>query len=336
VNCSHLSGWLPIRLYWQGAQAMVDWCYLGERRFAEPFFEQTVVACLQNPFETIFRHQTPVEVLGELYEQRPGIAPSGFVLHMSRCGSTLVSQALAALPDAVVLSEPNPIDQVLRAGLRNPALSDDQRVAWLRWMLSALGQPRVGGESRLFVKFDSWHTLDLPLIARAFPEVPWIFLYREPVEVMVSHQRERGAQMVPGMMLSLLKALGPEALSLSLDAYCARVLREICGAALRYRGLGNDRFVNYSQLPEALWSEILPFFGVARDAAGLDAARRVLGVHAKRPQQPFSHDGAAKRAAATPELHDLAAQWVGPHFQQLEALRLSQPSFSPASKQSLS
>jgi hypothetical protein len=331
VNSSHLIGWLPIRLYWQDAQLIVDWCFLGERRFSAPFFEQTVAACLRHPFEALFRHQTPFEALGELYEERPGIAPSGFIFHMSRCGSTLVSQVLAALPDAVVLSEPNPIDQVLRAIQRNPALCDDQRVAWLRWLLGALGQPRAGGERRLFVKFDSWHALDLPLIARAFPDVPWIFLYRDPVEVMVSHQRERGAQMVPGMVLSMRQALGPDALNLSLDAYCARVLSEICGATLRYSALGHGRLLNYAQLPDALWSEILPFFGVAPEADGYDVARRATAVHAKRPTEPFAGDADEKRAAASPELRAEVARWVLPHYQQLEALRLAQTTLSPAS-----
>ena len=55
-----------------------------------------------------------------------------------------------------------------------------------------------------FVKFDSWNTLDLALIRRAFPDVPWIFLYRDPVEVIVSHMRQRGSQMIPGAFEKLM------------------------------------------------------------------------------------------------------------------------------------
>jgi predicted ribosomally synthesized peptide with nif11-like leader len=41
-----LDGWIPIRVGRRGAQTVVEWCYLGKRRFSEPFFEQTVAACL--------------------------------------------------------------------------------------------------------------------------------------------------------------------------------------------------------------------------------------------------------------------------------------------------
>lgn len=331
MNTDHLVGWLPIRLYWQGVQAMVDWCFMDERRFAEPFFEQTIGACLRNPFEVIFRHQTPIELLGELYHERPGIAPSGFIFHMSRCGSTLLAQSFASLPQAVVLSEPGPVEHVLRANRRNPAVSDEQRVEWLRWMIGALGQPRAGGERHLFVKFDSWHTLDLPLIARAFPNVPWIFVYRNPVEVMVSHQRQPGAQMVPGMILPMLEVLGPEAMQEPLAGYCARVLHHICAAALRYRTLGAARLINYAQLPDAIAAEIAPFFGVGLDAEARAAVQRVAAVHAKQPKQPFVVDTDDKRNAANPELRAFAAQWVDPLYRQLEALRLARPEFSLAS-----
>jgi hypothetical protein len=53
-------------------------------------------------------------------------------------------------------------------------------------MVAALGQARAG-ETRLFLKLDCWHMRDLPLFRRAFPNTPWVFLYRDPVEVLVSH-----------------------------------------------------------------------------------------------------------------------------------------------------
>ncbi len=72
--------------------------------------------------------------------------------------------------------------------------------SWLRGMLSALGQRRNGDEKKFFVKFDSWHTINLPLIRRAFPDVPWIFLYRDPLEVMVSQLRQGALNTVPGFI----------------------------------------------------------------------------------------------------------------------------------------
>ena len=68
-------------------------------------------------------------------------------------------------------------------------------------MVSALAQPRRG-EQALFVKLDSWHTLALPLFRRAFPSVPWVFLYRDPVEVPVSQLEAAGIQTDPTLQVA--------------------------------------------------------------------------------------------------------------------------------------
>ena len=81
---------------------MVDWGCLGKERFTDPLFEQTIDVCLRHPFNLLFRHQTPIELLGEVAATFPMVPPSGFIFHLSRCGSTLVSQMLAALPQNIV------------------------------------------------------------------------------------------------------------------------------------------------------------------------------------------------------------------------------------------
>ena len=61
-----------------------------------------------------------IDVLLEWQEQSPGLPPSGFIFHMSRCGSTLAARMLAASPRNIVLSEADPIDYVLRAPCATP------------------------------------------------------------------------------------------------------------------------------------------------------------------------------------------------------------------------
>ncbi len=175
---AQLSSWVPIEVYWHHTQLMVDWCYMGNRRFTEPFFEQTINALLRHPFNLLFRHQTPIDGLAELQAVQPGVPPAGFIFHMSRCGSTLIAQLLAALPQCIVLSEAGPIDTVVRAHHHHPGISDDQRCVWLRSLLGALAQRRHEQEQHFVIKFDSWNIMDLPIIRRAFPTVPWVFVYR--------------------------------------------------------------------------------------------------------------------------------------------------------------
>ena len=62
-----------------------------------------------------------MSALEELNERSAGLAPSLFLFHVSRCGSTLISQMLAALPQNVVISEAGPMDAILRSHLRNRA-----------------------------------------------------------------------------------------------------------------------------------------------------------------------------------------------------------------------
>src|ERR1700692_3108813 len=101
-----------------------------------------------------------------------------------------------------------------------------------------------GAERHYFVKLDSWHALALPRFRRAFPNVTWLFLYRDPVEVMVSQIRQRGAQMVPEIVPPGL--YGIDAFDFAdLEAYSARVLAKICQAAADHAGAGGGLLVNY-------------------------------------------------------------------------------------------
>jgi hypothetical protein len=314
-------GWLPVRTQWRDREFHLDWSYVGPQRLREPFFEETVLRCLSKPFNRLFRYSTPIGALAGWLREHPGLPPTGFIFHMSRCGSTLVSQMLAAIPGNVVVSEASPIDAVVQARRTRPDLGDEQHAAWLRWMIGALGQPRCGEERHFFVKLDSWHALALPLFRRAFATVPWIFLYRDPVEVLTSQLRRRGMHMVPGLIGQDVFGFAPSQAAQAPETYCAQVLARICDGALREYAPGAALLVNYRQLPAVLWSDVLPHFGVpcsARDRAAMaDAAR----YDAKSPQLPFINDSAAKQELATDKVRSAARQ-LGRRHARLEALRL--------------
>ncbi len=300
---------------------MIDWCYLGKTRFTEPFFEQTVERTLRRPFELLFRRQTPIEALRELGESEPEVCPTGFIFHMSRCGSTLISQMLAALPQNIVISEAGPVDSILRANWRDPRIMDEERIAWLRGLVNAYGRKRSGQEEHLYIKFDSWHTLCLDLVRRAFPDVPWIFLYRNPIEVMASHRRMAGAQMVPGNLPPGFLDLDWNVLAgMSHEEYGARVLERICQAGLTHLD-GAARLFNYRQLPQIVWSDLLAHFGVTYTPEEIARMQEVTRLDAKNPPLLFADDTAAKQGAATPEMRDLAARRLVPLYEQLEARR---------------
>lgn len=317
-----LAGWIPIRLYWQDQQAMVDWCYLGPGRFTDSFFSETVAECLRLPFNQIFRPQTSIEILRQLHDQGPGLQPTGFIFHMSRCGSTLVSQMLAALESNIVISEAPLLDWILSSEAHRPEVTGQRRVEWLHWLVSTLGQPRIGNERNLFVKLDSWQILFFPLIRQAFPDVPWLFLYRDPVEVMVSQFDQRGAHMVPGVIAPELFGMDLQiAVTLTPEQYCATVLATICQAALRHHEDGG-RLINYTQLPESVWSSVLDFFQVSFSESEIDTMRNAAKRDAKNPENIFADDTARKKQKATPAIQEAVAEKLYPVYQELEAARL--------------
>lgn len=318
----NLRDWMPVCFYWQETGAFLDWCYMGKKRFTEPFFYATIERRFREPFNLLFRHETPIEVLGELNAVSDVLRPSGFIFHLSRCGSTLISQMLAALPQNIVISEPPPIDLILRANLKNPEISDAQRVQWLQWIIGAFGRKRNADEKYYFVKFDSWNTFDLALIQRAFPDVPWIFLYRNPIEIIASHMKQRGAQMIPGVVREILPDLdSSEILQMPPEEYCARILARVCESALKRLPNRNALLVNYTQLPEAVTSAVLEHFRAVYTPADIEQMKSAAQFNAKTPQINFTPDSETKKKQASDAAHRAAEKWLNPLYEKLEKVK---------------
>jgi hypothetical protein len=302
-------GWTPVRARPREGELVVEWRWLDNAPFREPFFSDTVQLALERPFTLLFPRETRID---ELAVGEPGVEPNGFIFHMSRCGSTLVTQMLAAVPEFLVLSEPLLVNDVLRA----PA-SDDERIRRVQLAVAALGRRRSGRERAYVLKLDGWATHDLPLIRRAFPETPWIFLSREPVEVLVSHRRQSGMQMLPAVVAPELFGLDlASAATMPFEDYGARVLGAICRQALAHR---DERalFLDYRELPAAVFDRVIAWFGVActdADRVAMEAATR---RDAKVPSRMFVDDTRAKAEAATRELRAAVDRWARPAYEEL-------------------
>lgn len=326
-------GWLPIRASWQAGELYAHWAYFGARRLRDPFFEGDVRWSLAQPFNRLFRYVTAVDKLAAWLGERPHLQPSGFIFHMSRCGSTLVSQMLAAVESNIVVSEASPIDAVVQAHVWKPDLGDERQHRWLRSMVGALGQKRRGDERRYFIKLDCWHSVALPLFRRVFPSVPWIFLYRDPVEVIVSQLRMPGAQMLPHgigpSFHNVERSYGPG----MAEDYFAQVLAKICEPALQQHREGGGLLVNYRELPDAVFSTILPHFGVTCSAADRAAMAAAAQFDAKMRGTAFLPDSAAKQQAASPAARAAAERWLGEIYGRLEASRAGAPGAAIAVEQ---
>jgi hypothetical protein len=301
-----LTGWTPVRARPQGGDLAVEWRWLDDAPFREPFFAETVQLALERPFTLLFPRETSVD------ELEPGLRPDGFILHMSRCGSTLVTQMLAAVPQHLILSEPQIVNDVLRA----PA-SDEERIRRLQLVIGALGRRRRGDERAYVLKLDPWATHDLPLLRQAFPDTPWLFLSRDPAEVLVSHRRQPGMHTWPTVVPPELFGLElASASAMPFEEYGALVLGAICRHALAYR---DERalFLDYRELPGAFFDRILDWFGIPCSAAERATMEEASRRDAKNPTRTFADDTAAKAQAITPDLRAAVDRFAQPAYEEL-------------------
>ncbi|WP_085631827.1 MULTISPECIES: sulfotransferase family protein [unclassified Pseudomonas] len=308
----NFDGWLPIRIWSEAGQWQVDWCWFGDAPLRQPFFRDAVDDALRLPFNQALRRQTPLSALTDWQAHSPGLAPSAFILHASRCGSTLVSQMLARLDDHIVVSEPPPLDALLRSDLPAP-----ERRAAIAGLLSAYGQRRRGGEQRLVIKLDAWNIGEWPLLRECHGQTPWLFVYRDPLEIAVSHMRRPGMHMVAGM-------LGDCVLDDGLpfegrEDFIARRLGRLLEAGWVHCRDSGGLAVNYSELPEAMTGHLATFFGLSAEQCLRASAATVQ--HAKQPAQVFVADGEDKRREASALLQARVEHYAGAPYRALEALR---------------
>lgn len=314
--------WLPLRFAIEAGA--IDWCHFAGAPLSEPFFADTAASVRTRPFNRLFRYRTSFDAFVDA-PRSDTLPPDGFIFHMSRCGSTLVSQMLAASPANIMVSEAEPLDTMVQLPLLGFGIALEHHVAALQAMVAALGRKRSGSSKRYFVKLDSWHTLALPLFRQAFPDTPWIFLYRDPVEVLVSQMRMRGQQTAPGVLPPQLFGFAPGEEDLPDADYVARVLAKTCEAVIESWGTGGGMLVNYHELPDALFTRILPHFGVAPDEQERDLMAAAAERDAKAPYQPFTNDSEEKRREADAPVRVAAERHFSDIYTRLEAIRVSSP-----------
>lgn len=86
--------------------------------------------------------------------------------------------------------------------------------------------------------------------------------------------------MVPGLVDSAMLELDPEPLSPGdLDGYCVKVLTHFFSAACRQ----TDELIllNYNQMPQIVWPELLSLFSISHTSTELEAMKSRSGLHLK-------------------------------------------------------
>jgi hypothetical protein len=261
-----------------------------------------------------------LQVLKEWSLQMDDMHPTAFIFHISRCGSTLVSQLFSLLPQNIVLSEVPIFDELLRLPYRRNALPPDESNALFKAALTLYGQRRKSVHQHLFIKTDSWHILFYDRLRRLFPDVPFVLLYRTPEEVMLSHQRKRGIHAVPGLIEPEIFGFDNAAF-LNLDVYLAKVLEKYLTTYLQI--IQNDKnvlLINYEEGIMNMMEKIADKAELNFSHNEWDTMKERATFDAKYPDQKFTND---QSSLAKPEyLHSCFAL-----YEQLEQFRKAQSCF---------
>ncbi len=305
---------------------VVLWRDLGNLDLDQPFFRGTVEMAQrlsgdpQVPFRAAPPLRTGLDALAEAAAAGPGLPLAGLIFHMTHCGSTLISQALGSLPQVLALGEPEPVADLATLAGTLPA---GQGAATLRALASVLGRARRASQRQLLIKAWSPLACHVPLFRDAFPATPWVFVYRDPVEVLVALLESGGGLLAlqgdAVRAASLLGLDGDRLGAMAVTEFAARALARNCDAIVAAAD-GACLVVGYDSLPDAIWQRIAPHFGIELDAGMRERVAQAAGRDAKSPGRAFRPDGAAKRARASAEVHDAAARWVAPALERVRAL----------------
>ncbi len=310
------AGWVPFHIARTTPDLSILWTWLGSERFRDPFFDQTLSSAFRQPLHLLLQRSTTLEQLVEIAEHSPAIAPTGFIYHVSRCGSTLVAQQLARLDRAIVLSEARP----LTAALEDPRLCDADRVRAFRALIRLYGR-RSGAESAYIIKLDARSLLDWSIITAAFPEVPRLILHRAPVEVLVSNLGSQQSALMPGQIDPARLGVPHRRLD-GPDDFAAFVLSRYYAAAVEAARAPGSLTLDYRALSRTPTGLIAEHFGLQLCSADLSAMQAAAGIYSKDASKraPFAPDSAAKQAEAGAATRQLAAEWLEPHYRQLAEL----------------
>jgi hypothetical protein len=327
IKPEKLMSWLPVDAVVDDGRPAISWMDFSEVVLTEPFFHETVarISAALNRQIVI----TDLDALLQLEKISDHLQPSGFIFHSSRCGSTLVANGCRALNGSIVMSEALVIDKLLSRFFTDAEPNSAKELLYMvlvRAAIRALGQRRLGNERYFFVKFACTSSLQMNRIQKIFPDVPAVFLYRDPVEVMVSNLRSIPDWMRPESNPATAAAIAGVELSqlseLSAEEFCAKALGRFYAEADKNRG-PKLMVLNYDQLtPERLLG-IVRSFGIEPTKEEADAITYASRLYSKdlTRSQTFVADSDSKRNAASAFIRQMAEKWAIPSYERLNVTR---------------
>lgn len=291
---------------------------------------------------------------------KPGqgpVPPTATVFHQTRCGSTLIANVLAAFMSQhtrVYSEHPAPVAALMACGEDGNDLTCDETAqdALIQDVFYMLGRtPGPTLPQYVFYKFQSVASHYIHVFARAMPDTPWIFSYRDPIEIIMSHfknyqkgnplakdfvpncLRNYGEDNHPAILKELVTSVAGKTIdSLSKEEYCAAHLASLGEAVLWQHEHSKDKgpkrwFVHYDELPFRIWETkngILPQLDLFISQEQKEKMLHVSRLHSKGENagEHWKEDKTVKQGTAPESVRAAVDLFMKPVYERLEKYRL--------------
>lgn len=324
-----LSEYLPSSFVSRPDGISVRWIRASDTRFAESFVSQTEAAIVSNAVGNLYI-ETPAATLLERSQNRSAVA---FIYHSSHCGSTLVANMLKHAPGCRVYSEPPVVTGLLDA-IHRQLVPVKIGLSLLRATIAALTGGVSGTRSPVVFKMFSENIHQIDMVRQACPESPELFIYRDPVEILV------GALRQPSHAWIWTQDYSGIPLHKAVELPVAEVFARVLGRNMNHMARSLEEqtaLLNYADINRSLPTALCRWASVDPAATTIVSMQSALTFNAKAPDQRWCEsDVALKRAQASDMVRALATRFVSEGFQQLQALLVRHAVLRPSGTERLS
>lgn len=273
------------------------------------------------------------------------------VFHESRCGSTLAANIFAASHPRQhrVYSEAGaPLSALHTCGDTFTKCSMDTAAQLFQDTLYLMRRTNDSAEQRAFFKIQSITSQKIEVFRKAFPQTPWLYIFRDPVQVMMSHLSHgtnhakctQGRRFPPKSMQEIAaklrqkqdeavnsKNLIQEVRSWSPEEFCAAklaTLTESAVASLTAQNSNHGIPLDYLDMPDRLYKEIMPNkLGLTMGEAEIARVEAVAGQYSKGSHGragafTAGQDSQTKESSASPAIRDAAQKFLEESYRALQ------------------
>jgi hypothetical protein len=292
---------------------------------------------------------------------RPGqgpVKPTAVVFHETRCGSTLIANVLAAFSperSRVYSESPPPVTALAACDKPGRPCDDGAQSALIQDVFYLMGRALEHNMRKyVFYKIQSVGVKYIDAFTKAMPDTPWIFAYRDSIEIMMSHFKnyQQGnplsknfqavclrnygsAKKQPPLLTKIVESVGRTVSSLSPEEYCAAHLATLSESAIReYERTYDARerhqhhwFVNYKELPYKIWETILPELVGPVKESQIEHMMHISKSYSKgrgpKADTHFHEDATVKQSKAPDSVKEAVKVFLDPTYEKMETIRKS-------------